>query len=514
MAQHYITPSQYKAIERSSAYYRAQIAKYQRAQETETTAERDKRIAHLLHPEQFEAFCTHYFPHIVRKEMPWFHRELRVLMQDPECFLAVKWARGYSKTTAIRMALIHLLCAGTIDFPLLIGQTASSAVTLLSHMQDELEANTLLRQDFGLIPKLGHWNRGELILERRMGDPFCIRAFGKGESVRGQQHGGKRPDTIVVDDIDDDEESRNPKRTGQTFAWLKENVLGAVETGHTYRFVIANTILSSHSVMSRACEIPGIQVHAVPAVDAKGQSNWPAKVTLEWLTRQKEVLGYHSYMKEYMLEPIMQGDVFKAEHLHYITPLPIQDYAEIIFYCDPSLTDTGDYKAVAGTGFTPLKTYHVLEVFCKQTSHLALIQWMYDTYARYQAMGRPTRWYVESGFMQELLISQALRDESARRGYILPLATDHMGKKANKEARISALSPLFETGLISISEQVKQLPDWRTASEQLLAFGKGSRAHDDWPDALEGSISKLARAQGVGSAGALIQHHRPDSHRY
>lgn len=53
------------------------------------------------------------------------------------------------------------------------------------------------------------------------------------------------------------------------------------------------------------------------------------------------------------------------------------------------------------------------------------------------------------------------------------------------------MQPLFERGLIILNEKEKDSPGMTQLVEQLLMFEKGSRVHDDAPDALEGAVFLL-----------------------
>ena len=56
------------------------------------------------------------------------------------------------------------------------------------------------------------------IRDRATGDLFI--ALGRGQSPRGIKKRGLRPNYIAVDDIDDDELVRNPRRVGEAVDWL------------------------------------------------------------------------------------------------------------------------------------------------------------------------------------------------------------------------------------------------------------------------------------------------------
>lgn len=66
-------------------------------------------------------------------------------------------------------------------------------------------------------------------------------------------------------------------------------------------------------------------------------------------------------------------------------------------------------------------------------------------------------------------------------------------KKPDKLQRIEAVSPLWERGFVYYNEALKGMPDMEVGIEQTLALERGSRVHDDAPDADEGAIWLLQR---------------------
>ncbi len=103
----------------------------------------------------------------------------------------------------------------------------------------------------------------------------------------------------------------------------------------------------------------------------------------------------------------------------------------------------------------------------------------------------PVLYYMESNFLQELLL-----DEFKKVGIIashqIPIRGD-LRKKPDKFARIEALQPLFERGMFIFNEKEKESPGMMVLKDQLLMFERGSRAHDDAPDALEGGTWILSQ---------------------
>lgn len=62
------------------------------------------------------------------------------------------------------------------------------------------------------------------------------------------------------------------------------------------------------------------------------------------------------------------------------------------------------------------------------------------------------------------------------------------------------MQPLFERGLVILNEDEAKAPGMLQLIDQLLMFEKGSKAHDDAPDALEGAIFMLNKRSMCSTA--------------
>ena len=210
-------------------------------------------------------------------------------------------------------------------------------------------------------------------------------------------------------------------------------------------------------------------------------------------------MGYRSFQKEYMNNPITEGAVFSEQWIRYKKMLKLHLYESIVVYVDPSWKSTGknDYKACKmwGRPKKGLKTakpteLHCIRAFVRQCSVGEMVRWLYDLYEAIPEDAAAT-FYMEANFMQDTILDEFER-EGAVRGYQLPILPDKR-KKPDKYARIEAISPLWERGCVYYNEKLVNDPDMKAGIEQTLSFEQGSRAHDDSPDADEGAIWKLQK---------------------
>lgn len=93
---------------------------------------------------------------------------------------------------------------------------------------------------------------------------------------------------------------------------------------------------------------------------------------------------------------------------------------------------------------------------------------------------------MESNFIQDLLMDE-FRKIGGEAGVQIPITGDAR-KKPDKFARIENMQPLFQRGEVVFNEDERGSQGFEVLEEQLLLFEKGSKVHDDAPDALEGAI--------------------------
>jgi predicted phage terminase large subunit-like protein len=474
----------------------------------ETRAEQQKRIDRAR--KDYDYFVRTYFPDIARCKCGRFQLDAaKYLHSTPNARAVFEWARGHAKSTHMDVFIpLWLKIQKTRQFHtmVLVSKSEDAAEKLLADLQEQLAYNDLYIRDYGKQIKAGSWAEGEFTTTD---DCFFI-ALGRGQSPRGLKNHGNRPDYIVIDDLDDDELCRNPDRVQKATEWVLTALYGTMEAGRG-RFVMVGNRIAKCSVLSNIIARPTFHHTTVNILDRSGKPTWKENYKAEEVQMMRDDMGERNFQKEYMNNPITEGAVFQARHIHYGKMLPLKEYRQLICYTDPSFKNsaTADYKATMLVGKTPDGYFHLLKAFAEQTSVSNMIGWHYliNDYVR----GRvPVMYYMESNFMQDLMLDE-FQKVGNQVGYHVPIRGDAR-KKPDKFARIEALQPLFERGLIIFNEDEKDSSGMQTLVEQMLMFEKGSRAHDDAPDALESAIWMLSqRTRSTNNNYAVI---RRESRRY
>jgi hypothetical protein len=467
---------------------------------TETPAERDRRIRRLQ--ANYAAFCEYYFPHFLTlrdkttgqavriiHNAPFHNAAARLVRDTPNLKAVFKWPRGHAKSTHFDIFLPLWLMfqpQRLINFMVVVGKSEDSAQRLLGDIQAELEYNKRLSSDFGEQKNAGSWSVGEF--KTASGVKFL--ACGRGQSPRGLREREARPDYIVIDDLDDDELCRNEKRVSELTDWVKEALFGALDVGRG-RFIMVGNLISKCSVLARIAAIPAVHVSEIKAVDANGNPVWREKWTAEEARAYRDFVGYRAWEKEMMHNPITDGTIFRHDWIRYKKVLPLRRYEQLVCYTDPSFksTTSNDYKASRLWGRIGHEL-HLIDCYVRQDTVSGMVRWLYNLYESIPE-GVAVSFFMEANFMQDLILDE-FTAEGNLRGYQLPIMPDTR-KKPEKIQRIEAVSPLWERGFVFYNEALKDSPDMQVGIEQTLALERGSRVHDDAPDADEGAIWFLQR---------------------
>lgn len=468
----------------------------------ETAVQKEQRIRRLQ--KDYAAFCEYYFPHFLQQRdkvtgevvrivhnAPFHNAAAQKVKNTPNLKAVFKWPRGHAKSTHMDIFTPLWLMfqpKRLIDFMVVVGKSEDSANRLLGDIQAELGYNKRIIADYGKQMSVGDWTEGEFTTK----DGVHFLACGRGQSPRGLRKRESRPDYIIIDDLDDDELCRNPRRVREMTDWVKEALFGALDVGRG-RFIMVGNLISKTSVLANICATKGVHVSTVYAVDGEGNPVWREKWTKEEARGVADFMGYRAWNKEMMHNPIIEGTVFRQEWIRWAKRPAWWEFDELVLYIDPSWKSkkTNDTKAAKLWGKCRSQLWH-LRAFVRKASVAELVRWCYDLYEWSLEIGLPIRFMMEASFMQDIILDD-FTIEGNLRGYQLPITGDKR-KKPDKFQRVEAISPLWERGFVYYDITQKEDPDMQAGVAQTLAFEKGMSGNDDAPDADEGAIWQLQRS--------------------
>lgn len=474
--------------------FRENIAQSSPVNLEETEIEKRNRIKRLENnPEEW---FRYYFEKYYSSEPADFHkRATKRVLSDPNWFEVRAWSRELAKTARTMMEILYLSITGKKKNILMVSATESDAKRLLLPYKSQLEVNSRIIHDYGLQEGKVKWEAGEFITRKGV----SFRAIGAGQSPRGTRNENVRPDTILIDDIDTDEEVRNPERIKNKVNWVNEALYATRSISEPMLIIVCGNIIGKFTTVTEL----GKKANKFDIVNirgAGGKSSWPQKNTEKHIDDVLSKISYRSGQKEYFNNPMKEGTTFKE--LKYGKVPKLSSCERVVIYADPSTSNKDKANASKGTstkavgvvGYKNLQFFiYWLRVDHASTSQF--VDWLFDAdeYVRKHNV-QVSRMWVENNSLQDSFYEQVIYPEIRQRARIkgrnLPVMGDSR-KKPEKFYRIEGtLEPIHRNGDLIFDEKLKDTEDMERMEDQMLDVSPTSSTMDG-PDMLEGAVFKL-----------------------
>ncbi|MFH1752989.1 MAG: phage terminase large subunit [Candidatus Omnitrophota bacterium] len=405
---------------------------------------------------------------------------------------------------------------------------------MLAHIKNELETNERLIAGFpdvceiGQKPKPERWTRSEIMTRNGV----KVTALGAGQKIRGRRNKAMRPSLIVVDDIENDENTQSEDSRQKLFDWFTKAVLKA--GSEKTNVVVIGTIQHYDSLLARL-----IDENAMPGWDKRKY-----KSVIEWAIRtdfwqrwklifnkrepykgkmgKEAALAFYLDNKDAMLEgtKVLWGDkedyyslmvmreselegsfdsekqnepvssersLYNPAELHYCNDTYrskeellqwLSDYADIMGACDPAtgeFTNKGDYSAIILVARDRRDgTIYIIEADIKRRTPNDTV----DDILAYCKKYKVKKFGVESNYFQSLMVQdleKRIRQEGLYKTEIISIKNT-----LNKRERIQSMHPLIKNGTIVFNRFHQTLLD------QFRFFPRGK--YDDGPDAVQMAV--------------------------
>lgn len=491
------------------------------------------------------AFAKVYLKHHFKLKPSQLHEDLFDVLakatQQRRSRIAIAAPRGHAKTTVASLAyILWSVIYGHEPFVLIVSATGELASGILRTIRDELQANEMIIEDH---PEL--WaSRGARAVsvqvrnnQLKLPSGALIRATGAQQAIRGVKNGPSRPTLIVIDDLEDQEQTESAEQRQKLRDWFNRTLLNAGEP--RTNVVMVGTILHYDSLLAnltgskgqgagwqskvyRAIESysdradlwdrweqimlgeleHGGNTGEVAASDFLSEHRaemhegarvlWPERESYEDLMLLRATQGRASFQAEKQNEPMDPDScLFREEAIRYWDDSAEPEFTDadelrnrlgprLRFHgaCDPSLGRSGrggDYTAIVTVAVdTQTDRMYVVDADIARRRPEQTIRRIVELSKIYDY----EEFSVETNQFQELLAEQLETRLREQGRYMRLERVNHTG---NKKARIQSLEPWVASGRLRFSRRHAVL------LEQLRQFPLG--AHDDGPDALEMAVS-------------------------
>ncbi|MGJ7025045.1 hypothetical protein [Petrimonas sulfuriphila] len=433
-----------------------------------------------------------FFPKYAKYEFAPFHiRAINRLVNNPEWYEVLSWARELAKSTVVMFVVMYLTLTGKKFNVLLTAATVDAARRLLAPYRANLESNGRIKAYYGEQTNLGSWTESEFITRKGV----AFRGIGIGSAPRGSRNEEIRPDIELFDDYDTDEAVNNPETVKKNWEFFEDAVYPTRSISEPTLIVWCGNIIAKDCCITRA-GAKADHWDIVNIRDKDGKSTWQAKNKEEDIDRTLGKISTRAAQKEYFNNPVSEGKIFKNLKFGKIPPL--KKFKYVVIYGDPAPGENktakkSSTKGVWVCGWLDEKLY-VIKGFQAKELNSVFIDW-YFTLNDY--VGEKTTIYnfMENNKLQDPFFQQVFKPLVNKRkkdlGVQLIINPDE-DKKTDKATRIeSDLEPLDRDGQLIFNIDEKDNPHMDELITQFKLFELHLPYNADGPDCIQGAYKKL-----------------------
>ena len=408
-----------------------------------------------------------------------FHEDWSKILLNGTGNFAIEAFRESAKTQiVIRANLLHALTYPQKhrSYLVIICATQTTASKKLQEVSREFLSNDSMK---GLVQEVKDNSGLALEVHYKTGEKVRIEAYGKGAAVRGLSWGSKRPDLVIIDDPQDEEDARSETVTLTDWDWFLSDVYFL---GQSTRIFLIGNNLGERCIIEqvlRNAESLKFTARRIPILTSEGKSAWPEKWPLKAIEDDRQsyaLLGKTDiWYRNKMCECISpESQTFKREYFKYYDKAPSRRDMNIYTTVDLAISQkaNADYSAIVTVGVNSSGHWFVLDVEYGRYDPTTTMDAIFSAVRKWE----PLSVGIENVAYQSAL-QHFLEREMPKRGIFFRITPLKAEKK--KELRLDTLQPRFAVGTVWFKRNASWLDKLES---ELLAYPHG--AHDDVIDAL------------------------------
>lgn len=294
-----------------------------------------------------EALIHFFLSEKIKVPVPWFHKQIAdLIIEVKKEQFALAVPRGFAKTTIVKVCIMHYFMFSDISFIVYCSNTTPVAKDECRDIVEFMDTPNF-RALFG-EPEWQIKNNaaGLYIFTIRDGNgnkKRCIlRALGAGQQVRGLNINNLRPQLLVCDDAEDDENSETPAQMRKLRKWVYGPLFKAC--ARVSKKIWIGNLISQHCLINEFCESEFWASIKYGCILKDGTALWPDMFDLEFLKKdfkQYQEAGMAAkWFAEMMNMPIPDGmGLIRSEEIHYAPPRTSADYKYCFITVDPAISN-------------------------------------------------------------------------------------------------------------------------------------------------------------------------------
>ena len=445
-------------------------------------------------------------PNMFSAPSPAFHYDIaKRLLNRNHSQINIVAPRGHAKSSIVGgvFPLYHLMFHEGQKLIVLVSRTQDHAIKLLGTIKDTLDFSSNFRSLFGYWGQHSarQWAKSEIELK----DGSMIVCKGTGQQLRGIKEGNQRPTLIIVDDPEDENNTKTAEAMEVNLRWLLQSAVPSLDP-KCGRIVIIGTPQHQRCMVETLKEMKGWEnLYFAPDLDKK-ISLWEEWHPVEKLQKKKEELESINrvsvFYREYLCKIIGDEDqLFKESYFQYyegklhhneedeaylkITKRNGKDVEEtvpvnVFMGVDPasSTKSTADYSTIVAVAIDNDNNRYLLPYYRKRATPMNLA----DHIIEYFKIYKPVKVRIESVGYQEMLreyVKQRCEEENL---FISGLEIRE-NPRNSKSSRLETLEPYFAQKKVYIQEEMLEIKD------EMLLYPRAK--HDDLLDGMYYAMKKI-----------------------
>lgn len=234
--------------------------------------------------------------------------------------------RGHAKTTFIKLFVLYLILFTDRCFILVLCASGPKAENFLADVVDMLDESNI-------VAIFGNWRLNmetdQVNLKKFsfLGRDIILAASGQG-SVRGLNIKNRRPDAIVMDDVQDKENAESPHESVKLLSWIQSTVMKLRDPKRCFFIYIGNKYKVHPGcvcILDKLEKNPLWSKIVTGAILDDGQPLWPELHSLEMLMEEFEN-DFNMGTPEVFLSEVMNDTEANLSSIINLTKVPISPY--------------------------------------------------------------------------------------------------------------------------------------------------------------------------------------------
>ena len=444
-------------------------------------------------------------PNMFTAPSPDFHYKISDVLRDKtEKQINIIAPRGHAKSSIVGgvFPMHHIMFDEGTKLIVLVSRTQDHAVKLLGTIKDVFDYSESFRAVFGYWGQ--HSARAWAKTEIELKDGTMIVCKGTGQQLRGIKHGNQRPTLIILDDPEDENNTKTSEAMESNLRWLLQSAVPSLDPKKG-RLAVIGTPIHQRCIVETLKEMDGWKNMLFKPDLTNKVALWEEWQPIDKLIQKKKELESINrvsvFYREYMCEVVGDEDqLFQEGYLKYydgdlifknnypfirFKSIEGEDIDKLVpvnvfMGVDPasSTRQTADFSTIVSVAVDNENNRYVLPYMRKRATPLNLA----DKIIQYYKIYKPEKTRIESVGYQEMLreyVKKKCEDENI----FIPGLEIRENPRNSKSARLETMEPYFAMGKTYIRKDMEELKD------ELLLYPRGK--HDDLLDGLYYATKKI-----------------------